>query len=337
MFDVEGYSETMVEILRALYFSGKLLASAELRGALEKRGVAVEPRTIRYNITNLEKRGLARRYGNRGVALTDRGVAEAKMVFVFDRVGGLAMETERLSLECDYSRGSRRGNIMVNTLMVDEARLPRALQILEAVSESGAILSPRMGLLNPGQRMWNCDVPEGKKALIGVSSRNYDVLLQQARIPTETNATVLLRMESGSPKGIADIISHSGTTLSPGELLIRGKYTSMWSMVNTGSGLVTAAIKTFPSVFFDEVVQIMENTDPEFLRSAVELKAQIPNSYLMSYKDRNRGYMLVYGGANFFAPLVELGMAEELSISHSIYRLERMRSIGEGDGASSWA
>ncbi len=144
-------------------------------------------------------------------------------------------------------------------------------------------------------------------------------------------------MEGGSPKGIADIISHSGTTLSPGELLIRGKYTSMWSMVNTGSGLVTAAIKTFPSVFFDEVVQIMENTDPEFLRSAVELKAQIPNSYLMSYKDRNRGYMLVYGGANFFAPLVELGMAEELSISHSIYRLERMRSIGEGDGASSWA
>ena len=113
MFNGEGYSETMVEILRALYFSGKLQASADLRGALEKRGVAVEPRTIRYHITNLEKRGLVRRYGNRGAALTDRGVAEAKMLFVFDRVGGLAMETERLSLECGYSGASGKGNIML--------------------------------------------------------------------------------------------------------------------------------------------------------------------------------------------------------------------------------
>ena len=327
MFNGEGYSETMIEILRALYFSGKLQSSADLRGALEKRGVAVEPRTIRYHITNLERRGLARRYGNRGTALTDRGVAEARMLFVFDRVGGLAMETERLSLECDYSRVSGKGNVMVNTLMVDEAGVPGALEVLRKVSESGTVLSPRMGLLNPGQRMWNCDVPEGKKALIGVSSRNYDILLQQARIPTETSATVLLRMEKGVPRGIADIISHSGTTLSPGELLIRGKYTSVWDVVNTGSGLVTAAIKTFPSIFFDEVALILKDAEAAFLRGAVELKAQIPPSYLMSYKDRNRGYMLVYGGANFFAPLVELGIAGELSISHSIFQIGRMQPV----------
>ena len=211
--------------------------------------------------------------------------------------------------------------------MVDEARVPGALEVLRTVSESGVILSPRMGLLKPGRRMWNCDVPEGKKALIGVSSRNYDILLQQARIPTETNATVLLRMEKGSPRGIADIISHSGTTLSPGELLIRGRYTSVWNVANTGSGLVTAAIKTFPSVFFDEVARILEDAEAGFLRGAVELKAQIPHSYLMSYKDRNRGYMLVYGGANFFAPLVELGIAGELSISHSIFQIERMQPV----------
>ncbi|MDI9371268.1 MAG: DUF128 domain-containing protein [Synergistaceae bacterium] len=327
MFSGEGYSETMIEILRALYFSGKLQASVDLKRALEKRGVDVEPRTIRYHITNLEKRGLARRYGNRGVALTDGGIAEAKMLFVFDRIGGLAMETERLSLECDYSRASGRGNIMVNTLMVDEPRVPKALEILRTVSGSGAILSARMGLLNHGQRMWNYEVPEGKKALIGVSSRNYDILLQQARIPTETSATVLLHIENGVPRGIADIISHSGTTLSPGELLIRGKYTSMWSVANTGSGLATAAIKTFPSVFFDEVAQILETKEAGFLGGTIELKAQIPQSYLMTYKDRNRGYMLVYGGANFFAPLVELDIAEELSISHSIFKIERMQHV----------
>ncbi len=331
MFDMNGYPETVIEILRALYFSGKLQASGDLRVALEKRGLALEPRTIRYHLTNLEKRGFLRRYGNRGAALTDRGVAEARMLFVFDRIGGLAMETERLSLECDYSAATGRGSIMVNTLVVDEVKVQRALHILKKVAESGVVLSSKVGLLNPGQRMWNCEVPEGKKLLIGVSSRNYDILLQQARIPTETSATVLLRMEKGSPRGMIDVISHSGTTLSPGELLIRGKYTSVSDVVETGRGLVTAAIKTFPSAYFDEVSEIFEASDRGLLRAPLELRAQIPPSYQMTYKDRSKGYMLVYGGANIFAPLVEQGIAGELSISHSIFQSERMATIGTFD------
>ncbi len=333
MPEFEEYPETVVEIMRTLYFSGKLQASADLRMSLEKRGIVVETRTIRYHLTNLEKSGLVRRFGNKGVVLTEKGIGEAKMLLVFDRVGGLAMETERLSLDCDYSAAANRGTIMVNTLLVEEQDTARAIEILKETSGSTVILSSLLGVLGPGQRMWNCEVPEGKNALIGVSSRNYDIILQQARIPTETSATFLYRVEDHKPKGIADIISHSGTTLSPGELLIRGKYTSVSEVVRTGRGLVTAAIKTFPSIFFDEVQKIFDGLDKKLFSGAIELKAQIPQAYRMSYKDRNRGYMLIYGGANFFAPLVEQGIAGELSISHSIYQSERMKPVecfGEG-------
>jgi len=47
----------------------------------------------------------------------------------------------------------------------------------------------------------------------------------------------------------------------------------------------------------------------------------------MTYKDRSKGYMQVYGRANIFAPLVELGIAGELSISHSIFQIERMQPV----------
>lgn len=329
MFESDEYPETVIEILRVLYFSGKLQTTADLRTALNRRGVDVETRTIRYHLTNLEKNGFVRRYGNRGVMLSPEGVEEAKMLLVFDRVGGLAMETERLSLDCDYDARTGKGSIMVNTLLVDRGKTGEALEMLSQASGSGVILSSRLGMLHAGERMWNCEVPEGKNALIGVSGRNYDIMLQQARIPTETSATFLYRVEDGRPGGIADIISHSGTTLSPGELLIRGKYTSVSGVVAAGSGLVTAAIKTFPAVFYDEVKSILESLDESLFSGLVEVRAQIPQSYRMSYKDRNRGYMLVYGGANFFAPLVEQGLAEQLSISHSIYPSERMLPVKE--------
>ncbi len=329
MFEIEEYPETVVEIMRILYFSGKLQTSGDLQNALQKKGIEVETRTIRYHLTTLEKKSLLKRFGNRGVLLTEKGINEAKMLLVFDRVGGLAMETERLSLECDYTSSTGKGTVMVNTLLIDEDKMPGALKILARVAESGVIVSSRLGILKSSERMWNYEVPKGKNALIGVSSRNYDVLLQQYRIPTETSATFLYHVEDFKPSGITDIISHAGITLSPGELLIRGKYTSVSGVIEGGSGLVTAAIKTFPSLYFDEVQKILSDLDPSLFSGPVELKAQIPQFYRMSYKDRNKGYMLVYGGANFFAPLVEQGLAEMLSISHSIYESAKMLPVSQ--------
>ncbi|NLB83079.1 MAG: DUF128 domain-containing protein [Synergistaceae bacterium] len=329
MFEIEEYPETVVEIIRVLYFSGKLQTSGDLQSALQKKGIAVETRTIRYHLTALEKKSLVKRFGNRGVLLTEKGIDEAKMLLVFDRVGGLAMETERLSMECDYTSLKGSGTLMVNTLLIDEEKMPRALEILAKTAASGVIVSCRLGILRPSERMWNFEVPPGKNALIGVSSRNYDVLLEQVRIPTETSATFLYHVEDFKPSGITDIISHAGITLSPGELLIRGKYTSVSRVAERGNGLVTAAIKTFPSIYFDEVQKILSDLDPSLFSGPVELKAQIPQFYRMSYKDRNKGYMLVYGGANFFAPLVEQGLAEILSISHSIYESERMLPVSQ--------
>ena len=328
MFDTTEYPETVVEIIRILYFSGKLLRSGDLQTALSRRGVKIETRTIRYHLTNLENAGLVKRFGNRGSMLTDLGVEKAKILLVFDRVGGLAMETERMSLDCEYSPSTMKGRIMVNTLLLDERRTEEALNILSAVSGSGVIVSSRLEVLRPGQRLWNYEIPRGENALIGVSSRNYDVVLHQLRIPTETSATFLLRIEEGRPTGIADIISHAGTTLSPGELLIRGKYTSVSDVAERGDGIVTAAIKTFPSSCFDEVKERIDSLDPTLFSKPLELRAQMPPAYQMSFKDRNKGYMIVYGGANFLAPLVERNLAERLSISHGLYNAERMHPVG---------
>lgn len=327
MADFEEFPYTVIEIIGSLYFSGKMLSSGDLQNILAKRGMELETRTIRYHLTNLEKRGLVRRFGNKGVALTGRGIEDAKMLLVFDRIGGLSMETEKLSLECDYTPARKTGTIMVNTLLLDEDARGCALAMLSRAARSNVIISPLIGVLEAGERLWNYEIPPGKIAVVGVSSRNYDILLQQSRIPTETTATFLYRIENNEPKGIADIISHTGTTLSPGELLIRGKYTSVSSVLETGSGLVTAAIKSFPSIYYDEVADIIDSLDKNLFSGVMELKAQMLPMYRMSYKDRERGYILVYGGSNFFAPLVEQNVTEHLSTSHSLYATSKMMHV----------
>jgi len=45
----------------------------------------------------------------------------------------------------------------------------------------------------------------------------------------------------------------------------------------------------------------------------------------MSVKDRTRGYMLVLGGANYLAPLLECEISTTLSISSGLYDIEEMR------------
>ncbi len=329
MFEIEAYPDTIVEILRILYFSGGIQASGDLQNALRKRSIELELRTIRYHLANLEKDGIVRRFGNKGVVLTERGVEEARMLLVFDRIGVSSAEIERIAADSDYDPAADTGKVLVNTLLIGENRLDDVLGVLAATSASPVIISSRVGLVRSGERLWNFVVPQGHVALLGITARNFDVFLQKRRIPTETIATVLLRIEDNEPKGIADILFHSGTTLSPGELLIRGRYTSVSDVVRTGNGLATASIKTFPPQFFDEVAEMLHSLDRTAFSGLIEMKGQLPPAYRMSYRDREKGYMLVYGGANFFAPLVEQHLAENLRISHALYDISRMRPVAE--------
>ncbi|WP_367338267.1 hypothetical protein [Aminivibrio sp.] len=90
---------------------------------------------------------------------------------------------------------------MVNTLPVEERDTTRATRSFEGdLRKHRDPLPSLLGVLGPGQRMWNCEVPKGKNALIGVSSRNYDIILQQARIPTETSATFLYKVDEISQR-----------------------------------------------------------------------------------------------------------------------------------------
>lgn len=323
--NLEEYPPTVIEILRSLYFSEDPLTSVELRDQLAKCGFTLDDRTIRYHLSNLEKDGLVTRLGRKGVLLTPDGSEEARAIFVFDRIGMSSMETEMLIVKSDLDLCANKGKVIVNITSVPEERFDEALSLLKEISNSNVIVSPLVAILEGGRRIWNYRVPEGQKAILCLSSANYDVVLRRCGVHIETIATGLFRLQNYEGKGFVDIISHSGTTLSPGELLIRGGFTDVTSAMRTGRGCVTAAIKTFPSFMYETVIEAVKNCRNDNMRGLFEIGYLMPTKYQMSVKDRTRGYMLVLGGANYLAPLLECEISTTLSISSGLYDIEEMR------------
>jgi len=41
--------------------------------------------------------------------------------------------------------------------------------------------------------------------------------------------------------------------------------------------------------------------------------------------DKNKGYLVVYGGANYFAPIVETGISKKLEIARDLYEIQKMK------------
>ncbi|MCF7935201.1 MAG: ribonuclease R, partial [Synergistales bacterium] len=78
----QSYPPTQVEILRVLYFSESSQNAVDLQNTLAMRDMPLDPRTVRYHLSSLEELGLIERSGKRRVELTEKGIEEAKMLFV---------------------------------------------------------------------------------------------------------------------------------------------------------------------------------------------------------------------------------------------------------------
>lgn len=326
MFLNEEPPQTLVEIIKNLYFQEKPINSLHLQAQLRKVGLDVDSRTIRYHLLNLEKEGKVKRFGRKGVMLTERGMEEAKIILLSERFGEMALESQKVFFDCDYDSSVNRGIVAVNMVVLKESLLERAIDLLHRTSRKEAIISPLFAVERGPKRIKTTIIQEDEVAILVLSSRNYDLIFQRSGVPIESIATGILFIEKDKVRGFSDVIIHTGTTISPGELFIRGGYTSVLSYVHTGTGYVTGAIKTFPSMLYDKVLEVMDKMENLPLRKPLYHGYVVPLRMRFSCSDRNKGYIITFGGANYLAPLVEKGLTRNIRIASASYPIELMKS-----------
>lgn len=321
--------QTLVEIVKNLYFREEPVNSFYLQEQLKKVGLDVDSRTIRYHILNMEREGLVKRFGRKGVMLTEKGMEEAKIWLLHERFGEMSLESERVFWESNYDLEGKRGVVVVNMVVLKKELLKEALAMLYNLRERQAIVSSLIAIESGPKRVGTTILHEDEASILVLSSRNYDVIFRRRGIPIESAATGILFIENERVKGFSDIVIHIGTTISPGELFIRGGYTSVASYAFTGTGYVTAAIKTFPSLLYDKVIETIEKLEGLPLKKPLHYGYVIPNKFRFTMGDKNKGFIVTFGGANYVAPIVERGLSKEIRIASASYPIELMRDIKE--------
>jgi hypothetical protein len=317
--------KTAVEILKIISMSSKPINSVEISRILYKERIFVDSRTVRYHLKHLEDLGFIIKLGKKGCIISPNGLKQLKRMMVFERLGMPSIEVEKLISESTFSSESGKGEVLANTAIVPKEDFEEAIEIIESVSSLSVFPSPLISVADEGENLGSYEVPEGHVGFACISATTYDAVLRKAGVYVESIAAGIYEIRDSKPVGFVELITHSGATLSPGELFIKARWTSISEIVRTGNGYATAAIKRFP-FFLSEVVENAVNSMKKAgIDGVIEISAITPEMERIDATDASKGRLIVFGGGNYFAPLIENGLNAKLTINASLIEIDEMK------------
>lgn len=313
----------MVSILRVLHEAGKPLGGARIAAALQQSGMDLSERTVRNYLVEADVFGWTQNLGRRGRRLTALGREELGDALVVDKVGYVAARVDELSYQMTFDPNARRGTVILNMSTLPLRDAAGALALLTRVFEAKLGMGRLIAVGLPGETMGDIQVPEGQFAIGTVCSVSINGIFLRANIATTSRFGGLLELENGVPKRFTQIIHYDGTSLDPLEIFIRGYMTSVGRAAQTGSGVVGASFREVPTVALPEVRRLSALS--EKLGVGGVLAVGPPNQPLLDIPvPMGRAGLVVCGGLNPIAAIVEGGIATTSAAMHSLYEFEEL-------------
>ncbi len=300
------------EILSVLEEFGAL-SSKEIEKELRTRGIEIRARTVRYHLKKLEERGLVRKTQNGKSELTEKGLEELKRRSAFERLGEFSERIEFNVYFCNFDVYTLRGLIPTNVAFIDKNDFEIVAKTLEEIRNFKFLVSSLIAYADEGEEFGGVVVPGGKFALGTISNTVYDVILRNAGVNTYAEYAGLMSVEEMQPRGITELISYVGTTLSPGWLFLKSGLTSVLAACRTGRGEIITAIRSFSRYAIDLV---KKELDIALLKGFGGVLAILhPSDRRFGLPAGNKARLIVSAGLNYLAPLHELGVRMEIRVN----------------------
>jgi hypothetical protein len=246
---------------------------------------------------------------------------------VYERLGNPSPTFNNLVFGCNFNLERFEGNTPSIVVFIPKEKFEKALEILEEVSTLKMFPSRLLAISDEDENIGHLVVPESHVGIGCISSAIYDVVFLKHGVYTEPLATGIYEIVKGQPICFVELISHAGSTISPGELLIRSGHTSVSSIVETGNGYVTAAIRRFPSIFYDLAEDLIEKMKDSGIEGVIEHINRVPDYERIDLSDVSKSRIIVYGGGNYFAPLVEKNLVKEIHINATLIDVDEMEIL----------
>jgi len=318
----------VISILKVLSESSEPLGSASVARELERYGIVLSERAIRYHLKMTDKLGYTQAMGHDGRMLTPHGLEELRLALAPDQVGFILDKLELLAFRTTFDPEKKAGLVPTNTSLIPESQFKKALGIMKEVFQAKLAVSPLVSVARAGEKIGPIIVPAGKVGLATVCSVVVNGVLLKAGIPIESRFGGVLELQNGNPRRFVSIISYAGTSLDPSEQYIRGRMTGVTEATRSGSGKILANFREIPA----PARNLVEQKTRQLKEAGIDGVCRIGNTseaVCQISVGLNRVGLIMLGGLNPSAAAVEAGIEMENIAESGMVDYGQLKSIWE--------
>ena len=318
----------IIAILKVLSESSEPFGSITIARGLERYGIFLSERAVRYHLRITDERSYTQPLGRDGRMLTPQGMEELRMALAPEQVGFILDKLELLAFKTTFDPQKRTGQVPVNTSLIDVDKFKKALATMRAVFKAGLCVSDLVATATEGKKIGSVVVPGGKIGLATVCSVVINGILLKSGIPIESRFGGVLEVRDSKPRRFVAIISYAGTSLDPSEQYIRAKMTNVSEAARIGNGKILANFREIPASARAMVEE----------KAALLKQAGINGLYLLGNTSEpvcqiavglNRVGMVLLGGLNPVAAAAEAGIEVENIAESGLIDYEHLVSFWE--------
>lgn len=318
----------IISILKVLSESTEPLGSITIARELERHGIFLSERAVRYHLRITDERGYTQPMGRDGRMLTAQGLEELKMALAPEQVGFIHEKLELLAFHTTFDPKTRTGQIPINTSIIDKDDFKKALAAMSDAFKAGICVSELVATAPEGEKLGSVVVPKGKIGLATVCSVVINGVLLKAGIPTESRFGGVLEVRDSKPRRFVAIINYAGTSLDPSEQYIRAKMTSVSEAARTGNGKILANFREIPAPARSIAQGVIDSLKEAGIKGVYAL-GNTSEPVCQIAIGLNRVGMVLLGGLNPVAAAVEAGIEVENIAESGIIDFEQLTSLGQ--------
>lgn len=300
----------IISILKVLSESPDPLGSITIARELERHGIFLSERAIRYHLRITDERGYTQPMGRDGRLLTSQGAEELKMALAPEQVGFILDKLESLAFLTTFDPQKRTGQVPINTSLIDKDKYKEALSAMSNVFKAGLCVSELVAVATEGEKLGAVVIPNGKIGLATICSVSINGVLLKAGIPIQSKFGGVLEVRELKPPRFIAVINYAGTSIDPSEQYIHARMTSVSEAAKTGNGKILANFRELPATARSMAAEVIDSLKEAGIRGVYALGntsepiCQIPVGL-------NRIGMVLLGGLNPLAAVFEAGIEVE--------------------------
>jgi len=210
----------ILSILKVLSESSEPLGSITIARELEKHGLSLGERAVRYHLKITDERGYTQPLGIDGRMITSKGLEELKIALAPDQIGFILEKLELLAFRTTFSPDSRTGQVSINTSLFNKDDFPRAVEVMKDVFKAGICVSDLVATASEGQKLGDVVIPNGKIGMATICGVTINGVLLKHGVPMESKFGGVLEIRDFKPRRFVAIINYGGTSLDPSEQYI---------------------------------------------------------------------------------------------------------------------